>query len=364
MDINISYQPRISQYTYTFADKMSVIRFISMCSIVWGHCLLGWDSTHPGIPAHRFYQLFFLQLGKIGTINFFIISGFFLNDKIQKFNVLSYLKHRFFPLILPWLIFLTVFVLIEVMKVLPLRQILHGNIRQTSKLFIALASSFIFHSAYWFIPMSIISALLLIVFKKYISKPWFGVILAAITLFYSINLYHGWVTVNHTKSVLGYTFFMWLGIQLSLHLNSFKAFLIKIDWLPFIILACIMYFLTCREGLILTQIGSADSFASIRLTNSFLSVLLFLVFLKSEKLQWTNIFRPRKYCFGIYLVHCIIIAQFTPLLIQIASNTFFNSSITNSVLIRFCFFIFVLLLSYIIVNLIYRTRLKFILGSK
>lgn len=364
MDIDINYLSISKTYTTTFTEKLGIIRFVSMCSIVWGHCLLNWESAHFTSSEFQYYQVFFLQLGKIGTINFFTITGFFMADKIQSFTVVGYLKHRFLPLILPWLIFLSFFVLIEFFKTITIHEILQSSFKSNIRIFLILTRSFIFNSAYWFIPMSLLSAIFLILFKRHISKVWFAVLVGGITLFYCINLYFGWLPASHTKAVLGYTVFIWLGLQLKMHLNLVKKIIIKIDWLPLIVAILTVFILTCIEGLHLSYLGSADSFASIRLSNCVLSMLLFLSLLKSEKINWMNYFNPRKYCFGIYLIHCIVIAQVSPIISRFIVEGDILNSLFYSLLLRFSFFVFVLLSSFLFVTLINKFGLKFILGSR
>lgn len=265
-------------------------------------------------------------------------------------------------LILPWVIFLLLFVIIEVFHAITIDQILHGSLRQTLAVAYTLGVSFIFHSAYWFIPMSIISALALIILKKMVNNVWFGVLLALVTFFYCVNLYGGWVAVNHTKAVLGYTFFMWLGVQLKVNLPKIKSAIDNMFWpvlLPTLLLG---FVIACNEGRSLMHLGSADAYASIRLSNVFVSIIIFISLLKSDSLAWVNNLNPRKYVFGLYLVHCIIISQLAPIVKLFMPAAYLHTHIVNSVLIQFLFFGFILAISYLVVTVIKRSRLSFIIG--
>ena len=342
---------------------MSVLRFISICSVVWGHCLLDLGSARFNFPYSQWYQALFLQLGRIGTINFFIIAGYFLGEKVQSFTLKSYIEHRFFSLILPWVIFLSIFTSIGLFKTLTIKQVLHESIWFEINLFIKLGKSFIFDLSYWFVPASLFSSLILILFKKQVASFKFGIFLASISLFYCVNLYYSWISPVHTKSFLAYTFFMWLGLTLKLNLNFFKDFIKKVRWMNLALLFLVAYILACTEGFFLLKIGLKEPFASTRLSNQFLSIMLLFAVMKSDWLRWITIFNPRKYTFGIYLTHCIIITLLTPVVYPLSTSSMAVNSFANALLLRFCFFVSILVLSALVVKLIKSTHLKFILGK-
>src|SRR5471030_2786257 len=53
-------------------EVIDTIRFIAMCSIVWGHCNLGSETTIYHSSTDIILQSIVLQMGKIGTIIFFL----------------------------------------------------------------------------------------------------------------------------------------------------------------------------------------------------------------------------------------------------------------------------------------------------
>lgn len=348
---------------YTIEDRMSVLRFISICCVVWGHCLLDLGGAQFNFPYSEWYKALFLQLGKIGTINFFIITGYFLGEKVQFFTLKSYIEHRFFSLILPWAIFLNIFILLGLFKILTIKQVLHEGIWFEINLFLRLGKSYIFDLSYWFVLASLFSSLILILFKKHVTSFKFGIILASISLFYCVNLYFSWIPIAHTKSFLAYTFFVWLGLTLKLNLSLFKNFLKKVSWINLALLFLVAYILACTEGLFLLKKGLKDSFSSTRLSNEFLSIMLLFVVMKSDWLRWITIFNPRKYTFGIYLIHCIIITLLTPVVYPLSMSSMAVNSFTNAILLRLCFFISILFLSALVVKLIKSTHLKFLFGK-
>jgi len=347
----------------SFAERMGVIRFLSMCSIVWGHSLLGWESAHFTNLKYTIVQSIILQAGHVGTISFFIITGYFLSDKLEQYTVLSFLRHRFRTMILPWFIFLTLFVFIELCKAISINQIINQNIGQTFLLILKLASAFIFHSAYWFVPMSILSSITIIYFKRYINKQWFGILFACITLFYSINLYHGWLPVNHTKAIMAYTFFIFIGVQLKKNIFKLNSLLAKMHWEVLWTSFALLFLIACYEGARLMGLGCTEAFSSVRLSNCFVSLVLFLILIKSTNLNWVNYFNPRTHVFGVYLIHCIILNQLSAILIHfmVTQNMFHN--IVKSMLIQFSFFVLVFVVTYVIVDLIRKSPAKVIFGK-
>jgi len=122
------------------------------------------------------------------------------------------------------------------------------------------------------------------VYKKVINTRVFAAVLALITFFYSVNLYYAWVSVNHTKSLLGYTFFMWLGVQLRQHIFYVHSVIARISWQGLIAALLTTFALSCAEALHLSTIGCKDAYASIRITNIGLSIVLLIIFLKSRSI--------------------------------------------------------------------------------
>ena len=355
--------PVVSTATYkAYASKMDLIRLFAIASIVWGHSLFGWEKQVFTGFGQQVVQVWLMQMGRIGTVSFFLISGFFFGDKVKTFTVLGYLQYRFFSLIVPWLIFIAIFVVIQLLQILSINKIVSNSTGGTLTLVYNLFTAAIFHAAFWFIPVSIISACLLIVCKKAVNKLWFGVLLGSITLFYSINLYHGWVSANHAKSFLGYAFFMWLGIQLKVYLAYLKALVEKLQWrflLPAILLS---FLLACREAWLLKSIGCIDAFASIRFSNGVVSFFIFLAILKIPKTHWVDTIKPHKYIYGVYLVHSVIILQLMPLLSNFTIKHNLFASIPLAVLFQLLVFGGIMAVTYGVVIAIKNSPLRFIVG--
>jgi len=343
---NIAGPDNVLSLSKHFEERMEVIRFFAMASIVWGHCLFSIEKRVFNNLNDQIVQSVMLQFGRMGTIMFFIISGYFISGKINKFTITGYLRYRAFSLILPWFIFLVLLMAVQLVQMGFFNNISHQNISSTISICYQVMVGNIFHSAYWFVPVAIISALILIVFKKYSHKLWFGLLLAAITLFYSVNLHCGWISANHTKAVLGYTFFMWLGIQLKLHAQLVQQNFEKLSSVLLVIIVLVLFVASCTEGMHLSNIHSEDPYASVRISNSLLSIVLFTLFLKTNFLNSITNLKPQRYTFGVYLVHCIVILFATPFTRNYVDYTVGN--VVYYVSIELAFFISVFTISYLL----------------
>lgn len=339
-----------------YSCRMEVVRFVAMASVVWGHCMFSFDQNTFGNFNNQVIQSVMLQLGKLGTIMFFIMSGYFISGKIKNFNVVSYLRYRMFSLILPWFTFLMILMVIQIVQMGLLTKIFHQNISLSISVLCSLTVGNIFHSTYWFIPVSIFSAIILIIFKNYTGKLWFGLVLAAITIFYGVNLYHGWIPANHTKAFLGYAFFSWLGIQFKTHIYFIKRLLDNLSNGLLLSVITLLFTAACVEGVHLCTVHSADPYASIRISNSLLSIALFIAFLKSNKLKPLISLKPQSYIFGVYLVHCIVIVLAMPLVNYYMGHMHPFRNMLLFIIVEVFFFTSVFTISYLIVYVFKKTR--------
>lgn len=347
-----------------YSSRMDIIRFVAISSVVWGHCLLGLETVKFSGVDSQTAQSVLLQTGRVGTLLFFLVSGFLLSTRIESFTLKSYLKYRLFSLIVPWLIFVSILIVVQLFQTLSLHQVISGPVKPTLILLFNLFKASLFHAAYWFIPVVLLSASLLIVLKKQVKNLWFGGLLLAITLFYGINLYCGWVSANHTRAFLGYVFFMWLGIRIKDNIALIEAILHKIPVFVLWPLLFLTYALACGEGKILSNMGCVDPYASIRWSNAVFSVLLFLYFLKSDSMGWVKWLNPRQSAYGVYLVHSLVIIAVTPFINKavIHQNTVLG---LPALMLRLAlFFVLIFGISCLIVTGLRKSPLYFIAGRQ
>lgn len=344
-----------------YASRINIIRLIAIASVVWGHCLYSIEHKVFFKQNEQIIQTVLLETGRIGTVMFFIISGFLINDKLSRFNPLGYLRYRLFSLILPWAIFLSSFTFIQTMRELGLQQMVH-NPHHTIVVMLGLFRIFLFHSAYWFIPVSILSVMVLVMFKQYVKNLWFGVLLACVTLFYGVNLYYAWIPVDHTKAFIGYIFFLWLGMQIKTHSATVQNILNHLSWPVLSGLLALFFIAACFEAIKLNSIGCADPYASIKISNSILSVIAFLTLLKSSRMKRLNRLNPQNYVYGIYLMHCIIITELMPYVNTFIAHYKFNNNLPAMALILGIAFSITITINYLIIMILKRSALSFILG--
>ncbi len=323
---------------------MDIVRLLSICSIIWGHCLYDWEKQGFSADQLSNAQLFLLETGRMGTVCFFLLSGYFMSDKLPTWTVFTYLRARFVPIILPWVAYLSAFVVIQAWHLVS-----HADLQHPGRLLalcINLYKVFIFHAAYWFVPAALLCGCLLVFLNKQLNNYWLGLVLAVCTLFYSINLHYAWVDVNHTKAVAGYALFTWLGVMLKRHEGVITPWIMKLSWLPLTVAMLAFFAIACVESRVLLHTGSHDPFASIRLSNVILSLLFFVTLLKWPYSDRFQFLKPRKYVYGLYLVHSIVISELTRL-----SSIFAHPSGNERVMIanHLLLFITTLLISTLIV---------------
>lgn len=350
--------------TSNINDRMNVIRFVAIASVVWGHCLLGLENKSFLPVQYQVGQAVLIQGGRVGTIMFFIISGFFLNDKMGRFTPFSYLKYRFKPLIMPWMIFVLLITLVQWFDEVSITEIFAGHTGHALFVFWALVKGAVFHAAYWFIPVTIISSMVLIVLKKQINSTWLVLLLVCISLFYSVNLYEAWIPVTHTKALFGYVFYMWIGMQVSRNIETVKYLLHKVPGVGLFFLTIIVFLFACREGANLTRLGCPDAYASLRISNAILSVMIFMALLKSHRLAFFTRLKPQSKAYGLYLVHSLVITQIVPFADRIIREQNLSSSLPALTLIQVIVFILVFGFSYGIVSALRRSFLGFMIGAR
>jgi len=245
-----------------------------------------------------------------------------------------------------------------------MHQILHGPAGVTLLFAYNLSKGSVFHAAYWFIPVALISVLLLIAFKKHINNLWLGMFLGVCALFYGVNLYHGWVSANHTQAFVGYVFFVWLGAQLKIHSEWIKPLLGNLPWPALLAISLILFAIACLEGMTLASIGCVDPYASLRISNAVLSIVVFLYLLKSHRFNWIRHLRPGQNTYGIYLIHSIVISELTPLVGRHIYKYHLQQHLPYLFLIQLLFFAIVLAISFIAVECLRRSPLRFVIGVK
>ncbi len=336
-----------------------------MMGIVFEHCSVLWTDQYVNY-GDKVIQASVMQFFKFATIAFFLIGGFLINHKFTEYTPLAYLKNRFKNTIGPWAFWIAVLIGLNVIQryvvfsknndisTLPNWNYISGQLYQI-----------VFYTSFWFILNFLICISLLLIFKRYLYKLWFGVILGVVSLFYSVNLYYEWVTTEHSTALFGFVFYLWLGVYMNRHYDKVSIFIAKLSWSWLIVVNVLFFIAADAEILHLMQRGSTDAFNTLRISNVFYSLSMFALLLKIGSIAvLQKRLKPRQTTFGVYLLHEILILRllseiFRPGKFNIAQMNIFEA--TGYTLLRF---LIIYGISFFLVNLILKSKFKWTIGVK
>ena len=345
-----------------YYGQIDTMRFINIGVIIWGHCLIGWDNYIATNKFDKLLKITVFQTGKIGTIVFFVMAGFLLRPKLEKHNFKSFFRERLSTICIPWLFFIAFFLLVSVCQQLNIKEIwIKKDFGQFISGTYALLNGIVLYTAYWFITTYIITMLLFVFLRKYAERIWLGILLGMITLMYGINYYHGWIAVNHTKAILAYAVFVWIGIQVHKYFDQVQFMVQRIPWTILAPTLLVLFMLSGMEANLLSEIGCADPYGSNRISNSLFSLIFFIALLKVGEIKRINKLNPRGTVFGIFLIHNLVIYEFSAVVKSYVSPEWFNN-IWNLLFLQFFFLLLVMILTYKLVELLGKSNYKWLIG--
>lgn len=345
--------------------QIDTIRFITICFIVWGHSLFSqWGEELSSDFRFENLRVITIQLGKISTPIFFVVAGFLLRPRLKYYNFKNYFIDRGPKVYFPWVFFIVFFFFLQFFQLNNWRDIfIEHDLKKLTYIGYKIFNGLMLYTAYWIITTYLVSMTIFIIFKEQAEKWWFGLLFGAIFLFYAVNLYYQWLPANHAKAILGYAFFVWLGIILHKHFNVFSLYLNKLPWIVIIVSLIGFFILSCYEGIYLSKIGSADSFSSNRISNSIFSMVFFIAMMKFGPILIINKLNPRKITFGIFLFHNLIIFQLSIWSSQLNLKYVFpNALLLFLSQIVYCGFI--VFCSCMIVRWLMHSKLSWLIGLK
>ncbi len=349
---------------YAFVDSL---RFIAIITIVIEHSYLYPKSMYFSETGEQWIQAITMQLFKFGTITFYILAGFLIGDKIKTTTSLGYLKRRFQSTFKPWLFWLLLFLLLRYINFFVIYN-KHGFIDIFDKPFYGLFGELyyiVFETSFWFILNFLGSISILLIFKKYLYNYRLGIFLLICSLFYSINLYYDWIITRHTTAILGFVFYLWLGVQMHKYFDVFQQWIKKQKTILLFVLTIITFIFACYESLYLLNSGiKVDPYNTLRITSIIFSLVTFLLLYKIGNLKWIEKLNPRTTTYGIHLIHFIIIAQIFPMIFTPLNITADGKTSLELVGIQYLRFILAYLSSYLIVYIINKfDRVKWVVGQ-
>lgn len=338
-----------------------------MIGIVFEHTEK-FGSTNYASFYTSMLQVSFLQFFKFATIAFFLIAGFLINHKFTEYTPWQYLKNRFKSTIGPWVLWINVLILVDIINLLFIAYFLYNGERHMPSPFLDyLLSSYyyiIINTSFWFILNFLICIAILLLFKRFIYNLVFGGILALTSLFYSLNLYHGWIRTQHTTALFGFVFFLWLGAYMNKHIDVLYRFIRGISWLWLVGITTILFLFADLEIIYLKSIGLEDAYNTLRLTNILYSLSFFLILFKIGSIQFVNkIFQPRKTTFGIYLIHQLVILHFLEGIFHPFHWYVGSMTSIEAIFYSILRFIIAYFISMLIVRVLLLTKLRWTIGG-
>jgi hypothetical protein len=346
---------------HSFIDSL---RFIAMIGIIMEHSSFFFDIQFNTIPE-KIVQISTLQVFKSGTIIFFLLAGFLIGDKFNAYNTVDYLKRRVNNTAKPWLFWVVILLILNYINKLVI--VLKSNETLfTEFTFRQLATdigNIVFNTSFWFIPNFLLCIAILLCFRKYLYSMVFGFILLCLSLVYSINLYLDIFPTSHTIAFFGFIFYLWLGVQLNKHFVKFEAFIKKtsIEKLGFLLLTT--FILASLESYSLLTLLPADPFNTLRITNILYSLASFCFLYKLGNRISMEWFNPRRYTFGLYLIHQILIFRLMPAIFSPLHINFIDKSAYYYFAVQCLTFAIVYSTSILLVWLIDKSaRLRWIIG--
>jgi len=348
-------------------DFIDAVRGISMFGIVIEHSSAFWILKYDNY-GDKLIQSAYMGFFKFATIAFFLISGFLINHKFTEYTPLQYIKNRFKNTIGPWLFWIFIYLALVIgHQVFMLLKMGTANGRSIDWYDSTVGMFFrvIFHSNYWFILNFLICIAILLLFKKYIYNWGFGLILGLFSFFYSVNIYFGWLPLEHTTAIFGFVFYLWLGIILNRYYAQIKATLNRISFSFLIVVNLVLFMLATLETVHLMNLNLNDPFNTLRVTNIFYSLGIFALLLKMGDMKNVQkVLNPRHTTFGIYLLHQIIIDHLLieilrPLRLDVATMSALG--VVGYSILRFAL---TYTLTFVLVNFISKTKFKWSIGSR
>ncbi len=245
---------------------------------------------------------------KFGTIAFFLMSGFLAGRGLETSQPLRYLGRRIQRIFFPW----TFWVAAMVAGLLATDLAHHRFTFGANQPFFQDLGHWLFYTltstAFWFVPNLLISMAILLVFRRWHENLGFGAVLLALSLFYAVNIYMSWLPSAHTEALLGFVFYLWLGVFAARKQRIFDGWLAHISFFQLSFAVLVTGLLAYGEAQFLHHRHVLDATNSLRLSNQIFSLCTVLLIYKFPTATWPRFVNVRKDTFGIYLSHSLVLS--------------------------------------------------------
>jgi probable poly-beta-1,6-N-acetyl-D-glucosamine export protein len=354
--------------SYSFAD---FIRFVAMCAIIFQHSFIVEKSLLISDPPSVLVFFFLKVMAKIGSISFFMVSGFLLSSALERYSSKDYLNKRVKNIFKPYVLFVSLYLMLDCAGAF------FGEQRITSfaeipSFVISKILGILFFTSYWFIFNYFISVMIILSLRKYLYEKWFGVALFCCTLVYAVNVHLELFIPHHTTAFVGFTFFLWLGANLGKHEVRFRQFLTSIPMWKIVLLVAITLGVNFYETFFLLEKGATVVDSSLKFTNILYALSVFLFLCKiGNQVQFTYL-NPRDETYPLYLVHPLFLKVINyallPMLPAVGTVLTLNEASEISwlsiLLFQIGWFFGIYILSLVTVKIILYSQFRWVFGKQ
>jgi probable poly-beta-1,6-N-acetyl-D-glucosamine export protein len=354
--------------SYHFAD---FIRFVAMCAIIFQHSFIVEKSLLIADSSSVILFFFLKVLAKIGSISFFLVSGFLLSSALERYSSRDYLNKRVKNIFKPYILFVGIYLMLDCLGAFFGEQRI-SSFAEVPGFIISKILGILFFTSYWFIFNYFISVMILLSLRKFLYERWFGVLLLCCTLFYSINVHFEFFLPHHTTAFVGFTFFLWLGANLRKNETVFWNFIEATPGWKFLALIAVTLSVNLYETYYLLEKGATVVDSSLKFTNILYACSVFLLLSKvGNKVSFTYL-NPRDETYPLYLIHPLFLKVINyailPTLPAVSAILTINEASEVSwlaiLLYQIGWFIAIYTLSLVTVKVILYSQWRWILGKQ
>ena len=300
-----------------------------MVAIVLIHCCERYISIFNIAKMPWFCQLI-IQTSKFGTIVFFIVSGFLAGDKLGQGTPIAYMKKRLQVIFKPWLLwFILTGTLVAMVHLREAKHIVRSW-HDVAGATVHYAEIFLFHTPFWYVPNLLVALTFLLLLRHFFDGKKIPILLMLISLAYGFNIYTHWVGTSQTEAVLGFAFYLWLGMWAAQSRVLLDKWLSNVPIWSLVSLAILAWFAGIEEAHVLTRLATLDEFNTLRISNQLYSVAVMLVILKFRRSVSPGVIDPRATTFGVYLTHTMVLGSVAAVLKHsipyLSSSTFWTKA--------------------------------------
>lgn len=307
-----------------------------MAGVVAIHCIYGL-FTGQGIVASNQMLLLMMQPFKFATIGFFLISGFLMEDRLTQRSPLEYMLRRIRTVFAPWSFWFLAFCVAMTARRAALEKFNLHSAHDTVFFIFKISHTLLFTTAYWFVPNLMVALGILMLCRRFLFNPRLGFLFAAMSLFYSLNLYTHWIAaISHPHALFGFVFYLWLGAWTANNRSAFTRWIELIPMPAMIAIVLVAALAALGEGLFLIRLGTDEPANTLRISNQIFSVAMVLLIFRARKPLSPRTINVRATTFGIYLVHVPVMAALMHLVPNAKLNRLASAQPNFSYVVMLC----------------------------